>query len=185
MEIANILPISKSFYKMKLIKDLKIFKKKRFFDKRGYFEEVFIKKLVKKNFVFSCISLSKKNVLRGLHLQVKDLQGKFLTVVKGKIFDVVIDLRKNSETFGQYFSIILDTKKKSSIYIPEGCAHGFCSLEEDSIVYYLCTKYRNKKSEIGIKWNDNDLNIKWPIKKPIISLKDKQNISFKEFCANY
>lgn len=162
------------------IRGLKIFKSKHFYDSRGYFVEIFKKKLLKKNLIFSCISHSKKNVLRGLHLQLKNPQGKFLTVIDGKIFDVVVDLRKNSKNFGKYFSIILDSKNKNSLYIPEGCAHGFVCLKK-STVYYFCTKYRDKKSEIGIKWNDKSLNIKWPVNKPILSKKDKQNILFNEY----
>ena len=84
-----------------------------------------------------------------------------------------------------YFSITLSTKSYSSIYIPEGFAHGFCSLDKENIVYYGCSKYREKNYEIGIKWNDQDLNIKWPIKKPILSKKDSHNISFKEYCNKY
>lgn len=165
---------------MNKIKGLKIFKTKHFYDNRGYFVEIFKKKLLKKNLIFGCISHSKKNVLRGIHLQLNNPQGKFLTVIEGKIFDVVIDLRKNSKTFGEYFSIILDSKNKNSIYIPEGCGHGFLCLKK-STVYYFCTQYRDKKSEIGIKWNDKSFNINWPVKKPILSKKDKQNLDFNEY----
>ncbi len=128
------------------------------------------------------MSVSKKNVIRGLHFQTKKPQAKFLTIIKGKIFDVVIDLRKNSKTFGKYFSVVLSNKSTSSIYIPEGFAHGFCGLDKENIVYYGCSNYRNKKSEIGILWNDQDLKIKWPIKNPFLSKKDSQNISFREYC---
>ena len=109
------------------------------------------------------------------------MQGKFVTVLRGKAFDVALDLRKNSKTFGQHVSIILSEKDNVSFYIPEGFAHGFCALENNTIVHYKCSNYRNAKSELGIIWNDPKLNIKWPIKKPIISKKDKQNISFKEY----
>jgi dTDP-4-dehydrorhamnose 3,5-epimerase len=129
--------------------------------------------------------VSKKNVLRGMHIQTKNSQGKFLTSVKGKIFDVAIDLRKESKTFGKYFSINLSSNGYSSIYIPKGFAHGFCCLDKENIVYYRNTNYRNNNSEIGIIWNDNDIKIKWPIKKPILSKKDKNNISLKEYCDLY
>jgi len=165
---------------MNKIKGLKVFKTKHFYDKRGYFVEIFKKKFLKKNFIFSCISHSKKNVLRGLHLQLKNPQGKFLTVIEGKIFDVVVDLRRNSKTFGRYFSIILESKDKKSLYIPEGFAHGFLCLKK-SIVCYFCTKYRDKKSEIGIIWNDKNLNINWPVKKPILSKKDEKNLTLEEY----
>ena len=164
------------------IDGIKIFKSKIYKDSRGFFYEVYKKKLDKKELIFHCTSSSKKNVLRGLHLQTKNPQAKFLTVIKGKIFDVVLDLRKNSKTFGKYFSITLSNQTYSSIYIPEGFAHGFCGLDKGNIVYYGCSNYREKKFEVGILWNDKDLKIKWPIKNPILSKKDSQNISFREYC---
>ena len=154
------------------IHGIKIFKSKVYKDSRGFFYEVYKKKkLEKKELIFHCTSSSKKNVLRGLHLQTKNPQAKFLTVIKGKIFDVVLDLRKNSKTFGKYFSITLSNQTYSSIYIPEGFAHGFCGLDKENIVYYGCSNYREKKFEVGILWNDKDLKIKWPIKNPILSKK--------------
>ena len=169
------------------IKGIKVFKSLIFYDNRGSFKEVYKKKLLpNKKFIFDCVSNSKKNVLRGLHLQTKNSQAKFLTVIKGKIFDVLVDLRKDSKTFGKHFSITLsDRLPYSSIYIPEGFAHGFCTLEKENIVYYRCSNYRKKKYEIGISWSDKDLKIKWPIKKPILSNKDSKNISFKEYCKNF
>jgi dTDP-4-dehydrorhamnose 3,5-epimerase len=157
---------------------LKILKSKNFYDSRGFFREVFKKKLIKKNFIFGCLSKSKKNVLRGLHLQTKFSQAKLVTVLKGKIFDVVVDLRKNSKTFGKSFSITLSSKNPQSLIVPRGCAHGFLSLDKENIIYYLCDNYRSKKYEVSINWCDKDLKIKWPKKKPKISLKDKNNLSF-------
>ena len=162
-------------------KGLIIIKNKSFKDKRGYFKELFREKEIKKNFPFIVMSLSKKNVIRGLHLQTNKSQGKFISVIKGKIFDVALDLRKNSKTFGKYFSIYLSEKNSKSIYIPPGFAHGFCGLEKENYMVYNCTNYRDKDTEIGIKFNDRDLKIKWPIKKPVLSKKDKYNITFKEF----
>ena len=161
------------------ISGLQILESKNFYDTRGYFREVFKKKIIKKNFVFGCLSRSKKNVLRGLHLQTKFSQAKFITVLKGKIFDVVIDLRKNSKTFGKSFSITLSANNPRSLIVPKGCAHGFLSLDKDNIVYYLCDNYRSKKHEIGINWRDKDIAIKWPTRNPKISTKDKNNISFQ------
>ena len=126
------------------------------------------------------MSSSKKNIIRGLHYQSKDPQGKFISVVKGKIFDVAVDLRKNSKTFGKHFKTILSDKNETSIYIPQGFAHGFATLDKENIVVYSCSNYRNKKSERGIIWNDKKLNIKWPILKPIISKKDLNNLTFDE-----
>ncbi len=162
-------------------KDLVIVNNTSFKDKRGYFKELLKEKKLKKRFPFLVMSFSKKNVIRGLHLQKKNSQGKFISVIKGKIFDVVVDLRKNSKTYGKYLSTILSEKNSKSIFIPPGFAHGFCALSKENYVVYSCTKYRDEKSEIGIKFNDQDLKINWPIKKPIISNKDKNNISLREF----
>ena len=161
--------------------DLILVKNKKFSDSRGYFQELLIEKNIKIKFPFQVMSFSKKNVIRGLHIQTKNTQGKFITVVKGKIFDVAVDLRKKSKTYGKYFSKILSEKNSLSIYIPPGFAHGFCALDKENFVVYNCTQYRNARSEIGIKYNDKDLNIKWPIKKTILSVKDKENYSLKEF----
>jgi dTDP-4-dehydrorhamnose 3,5-epimerase len=166
-------------------KDLFLYKKESFPDNRGFFRELFIKKFIKKNFPFDVISSSKKNVIRGLHIQLKNPQGKLLTVLNGKIFDVALDCRKQSKTFGKFFSIYLSYKDNTSLYIPEGFAHGFCSLESNTLLHYKCTKYRDAKSEKGILWNDNNLKIKWPNKKLIISNKDKLNYTFKDFKENF
>mgnify|MGYP005998961365 CR=1 FL=1 len=167
---------------MKIIKtkfkDLLIIKSKIFYDNRGYFREISLEKLIKKRLIFTILSKSKKNVLRGMHLQRKNPQGKYISVLKGEIFDVAVDCRKNSKTFGKHFKITLNDKKNVSIYIPPGFAHGFVGLKKENIVLYSCSNYRNKKSEIGITWDDPDLNISWPIKKPTLSSKDKLNKFF-------
>ena len=163
------------------IKGLLVFKGQKFDDNRGYFREVLLEKTVKRKFKFNVVSMSKKNVIRGLHLQKSKPQAKFISVVKGKIIDVAVDIRKNSKTYGKYFKIILSDKNCTSLYIPEGFAHGFGGLEKENIVVYSCTNYRHKKGEKGIRWNDKNLKINWKIKKPIISSKDKKNISFKQF----
>ena len=166
-------------------KGLLIFQNKSFKDKRGYFKEVLKEIKLKKKFPFTVISFSKKNVIRGMHIQTKKSQGKFISVLKGKIFDVAIDLRKNSKTFGKFFSCILSEKNSKSVYIPPGFAHGFCALEKENYVLYSCTQYRNAGSERAIKYNDKEIKIKWPIKKPILSKKDKNAITFKEFIKKY
>ena len=135
-------------------KDLVIISNSSFKDKRGYFKELLKEKKLKRRFPFLVMSFSKKNVIRGLHLQKKNSQGKFISVIKGKIFDVVVDLRKNSKTYGKYLSTILSEKNSKSIFIPPGFAHGFCALSKENYVVYSCTKYRDEKSEIGIKFND-------------------------------
>ena len=143
-------------------KDLVIISNTSFKDKRGYFKELLKEKKLKKRFPFLVMSFSRKNVIRGLHLQKKNSQGKFISVIKGKIFDVVVDLRKNSKTYGKYLSTILSEKNSKSIFIPPGFAHGFCALSKENYVVYSCTKYRDEKSEIGINFNDKELKIKWP-----------------------
>jgi|TARA_B110000444_G_scaffold186322_1_gene175488 dTDP-4-dehydrorhamnose 3,5-epimerase len=162
-------------------KDLIIIKNDTYKDKRGYFKELLKESLVKRKFPFQVMSFSKKNVIRGLHMQQKKTQGKFISVIKGKIYDVVVDLRKKSKTFGKKYSIILSDQNSKSLYIPEGFAHGFCALEKENYVVYNCTNYRNKNSEIGIKYNDKKLKIRWPTKSPILSKKDCKNLSLNEY----
>ena len=166
-------------------KDLFIFKNKLFKDKRGYFKELIKEKKIKKKLPFTVMSYSKKNVIRGLHIQTKNSQGKLISVLKGKIYDVALDLRKNSKTFGKVFSCILSEKNSQSIYIPPGFAHGFCGLEKENYIIYSCTQYRDKVSEKAIKYNDKKLNIKWPTKKPVVSKKDQSAIAFVEFKKKY
>ena len=167
-------------------KGLKIINGKVFFDNRGFFGEIFKKNLLKRHKpIFWCLSKSKKNVLRGIHIQTKNSQEKFVTVLKGKIIDVVVDLRKNSKTFGKHYKIILSSKKSNSILIPAGFAHGFLALENENLVLYSNNNYRSEKNEIGLIWNDKDLNIKWPKKKLIISKKDKYNLTLKEYIKRF
>ena len=162
------------------LKNLYIFKGLNFKDKRGYLRELTIEKLIGKKLVFNILSKSHKGVLRGLHFQSKNSQGKYVSVLKGKILDVAVDLRKNSKTFLKHFKIILSEKNCTSVYIPPGFAHGFLGMEKENLVMYGCTKYRNKKSETGIKWNDKNLKINWNIKKPILSNKDAKSKSLNE-----
>ena len=164
------------------IKDLSLISSTVYKDQRGFLRETFRKDILKKkDFPFDIMSFSKKNVIRGLHLQTKNSQGKFVSVLKGKIFDVVVDLRKSSRTYGKTLTSILSEKNATSIYVPPGFAHGLCGLEKENYVIYSCTKYRDKQSEVGIMYNDADLKIKWPTKKPILSEKDKNNLSFKDY----
>ena len=172
--------ISTRFHGLKKIKGI------NYSDKRGYFREIFKNNFFKnKKLIFCCISKSRKNVIRGFHLQKKFQQDKLVSVIKGKIFDVVVDLRKRSKTFGKHYSITLSEKNSTSLFIPAGFAHGFCSLSNDNLVFYGLTNYRSKKDEVGILWNDKALKIKWPIKKPIISSKDKNNITFEKYKKLY
>ena len=161
-------------------KNLLVFKSKNFFDNRGHFRELALEKKIKKKLIFTVMSKSKKNVLRGLHMQKKLKQGKYISCLKGEILDVVVDCRKKSKTFGKHFKIILSEKNCKSIYIPPGFLHGFLGLGKENIVIYGCTNYRDQKSEIGVSWNDKDLKINWSIKSPILSKKDNQNLKFKD-----
>ena len=165
---------------------LKIIKGINYYDNRGYFRETFKNSFFQnKKFIFWCMSKSKKNVIRGLHLQKKFKQDKFVSVVKGKIFDVVVDLRKKAKTYGKKYSIILSEKNSTSLFIPAGFAHGFCTMAKENLVFYGCTNYRSKDDEIGILWNDSELKIKWPIKNPIISQKDRKLRTFYDFKKFY
>ena len=123
---------------MKIIKtkfkNLLVFKSKNFYDNRGYFRELAIEKLIKQKLIFTVVSKSKKNVLRGLHMQKKFQQGKYVSVIKGKILDVVVDCRKNSKTFGKHFKIIISDKNAKSIYVPPGFIHGFVGLNKENLV---------------------------------------------------
>ena len=162
-------------------KDLLIYQKDTYKDTRGYFRELYLQNHFKTNFPFDVMSYSKKNVLRGLHLQAKKPQAKLITVMSGEIYDVSVDCRLNSKTFGKHFSIKLSSKENKSLLIPEGFAHGFYTLSKNVVLHYKCSNYRHKNSETGILWNDKKLKIRWPAKRPIISIKDKQNLSFEEF----
>ena len=166
-------------------KELIIVNNQSYKDKRGYFKEILLEKKIKEKFPFLVMSYSKKNVIRGLHLQLNNSQGKYVSVIKGKIFDVCVDLRKNSKTFGKYFSVIISEKNSKSIFVPPGFAHGFCALDKENYVIYSCTRYRDAKSEVAINFNDRKLKIKWPVKKAIVSKKDKSAISFNEYVKKY
>ena len=173
---------------MKIIKTkfkgLLIVKQKNNKDKRGSLRETFNKKILKKNFVFEYCTSSKANALRGFHFQYKFQQAKFVSVLKGKILDCVIDLRKNSKTFGKIFKIVISDKNCVSLYIPEGFAHAYFSYEKVNIVYYKLTNYYKPKFESGINLLDKKLKINWPKKKFNISKKDKKLMTFSEFCRS-
>ena len=175
---------------MKIIKtkfkDLLIVKQKNNYDKRGNLREVFNNKVLKvNNFVFEYCTTSKANALRGFHFQHKFQQAKYVNVLKGKILDCVIDLRKNSKTFGKIFKIILYDKNCLSLYIPRWFAHSYYSYEKTNIVYYKLSNYYKPNFESGINLMDESLKIKWPKKRFQISKKDKKLQTFKDFCSSY
>ena len=164
------------------IKGLKIIKSKIFKDNRGFLRETFRKNLLNnQDFPFDIMSYSKKNVLRGLHFQSKNSQAKIITVTHGKIMDVAVDLRKNSPTFGKHFSLVISHNDDFSFYIPKNFAHGFLCLSKYCTINYKCSDYRNSNFEKTLLWNDPEIKIKWPIKNPILSKKDKlANLTLKD-----
>ena len=175
------------------IKNLLLIEPKIFEDSRGFFMESYnyntFKELGIENiFVQDNISKSSKAVLRGLHFQKDEYaQAKLVYVLRGAVLDITVDLRETSETFGKYVAVELNEKNKRMLFIPRGFAHGFLTLEDDTEFIYKCDNFYNPKSEVGIIWNDTDLNIDWNLDKYnikeelIISEKDKKNITFKEY----
>ena len=174
---------------MKIIKtkfkDLFIIQQKNNIDSRGSLRETFNNKIIKKKFVFEYCTSSKKDVLRGFHFQYKFKQSKYVNVLKGKILDVVIDLRKKSRTFGKVFTIILSDKNGFGLYIPSGFAHAYYSINEQNIIYYKLDNYYAPKHESGIIYNDPIIKTKWPKNKFLVSEKDKKLLSFKQFCSQF
>ena len=168
------------------LKDLLLLTPQVYNDDRGYFMESYNKmrigKMIKNDFVQDNESLSRKNVLRGLHLQLPPhAQAKLIRVIKGSILDVAVDLRKNSGTFGQHFKHVLSGENKKQLYIPEGFAHGFLTLEDDTLINYKCSNYYHADSESSILWNDPDLKIDWGIQNPILAEKDRLAEKFITF----
>ena len=155
-------------------------------DARGYFFESYKKEEFRRlgidaDFVQDNESMSQANVLRGLHFQKPPFaQGKLVRVVRGSVLDVAVDIRKSSNTYGKWESSVLSAANKLMMWIPEGFAHGFITLENDTIFQYKCTNYYDKESECGIIWNDPDLNIKWGIDNPVVSDKDLKGLHFKD-----
>lgn len=170
------------------IEDLLVLKPKTFADARGSFCEVFNSKVFNEavsgswNFVQDNQSISQKNVLRGLHAQLGNPQAKLVRVSDGCVLDVAVDLRKDSKSFGKYFSIVLSSHNNKQLFIPEGFAHGFFTLSDSATLNYKVSDYYNPKTELCIRWNDPDLNIEWKTKTyPIISSKDSLGISFRDY----
>ena len=170
------------------IKDLLIIETKIFKDDRGFFLESYNLRDFEEigldlKFVQDNISRSKKGVLRGLHFQLKYPQGKLVRVISGRVYDVAVDLRINSPTFGKWFGIELTGEDGLAFYIPEGFAHGFLTLEDNTYFFYKCTEFYYPDDDLGVIWNDPEINISWPlegIKELIISDKDKRLPSFRE-----
>ncbi|MBL7932775.1 MAG: dTDP-4-dehydrorhamnose 3,5-epimerase [Bacteroidia bacterium] len=169
------------------LKGVFVIKPRVFEDARGYFFESYSQKLFKEagldlNFVQDNQSLSQRGVLRGLHFQNNPhAQGKLVRVITGSVFDVAVDIRKSSPNYGKWFGQELNAQNKWMMYIPEGFAHGFATLEDNTIFSYKCTNFYNKAAEDCLLWNDPDIGIDWKIKDPLLSEKDLQGKKIKDF----
>lgn len=173
------------------IEDLLIIEPTVFGDDRGYFYESFRADVLKSagvelDFIQDNQSYSHKGILRGLHFQ-KDpyAQGKLVRVLQGAVLDVAVDIRKKSKTYGQHMAIRLDAENKRMLYVPPGFAHGFLTLEDDTLFLYKCTNYYNKESEGSIRWNSPELNIQWDIEDPKLSEKDLEAPLFADFVSPF
>jgi len=168
---------------MKNIINPTVYKKKRFFDKRGFFQETFLEKELRKKIKFTAIAWSKKNVIRGMHFQLKKKQTKIISVVSGKILDIVVNLKKNSKNFGKVYYFTLN--EGDTIIIPNNFAHGYECLSKNSLIIYHLDNYRDADNESGIPYNDKTLKLKWKTKKPIVSERDQNHFTFLEFKKKY
>ncbi|MCG3760321.1 dTDP-4-dehydrorhamnose 3,5-epimerase [Vibrio cincinnatiensis] len=174
------------------IPDVKIIEPSVFGDERGFFMETWNQKQFEEQvtgkptqFVQDNHSKSKKGILRGLHYQTENTQGKLVRVVSGEVFDVAVDIRKDSPTFGQWVGEYLSAENKRQLWVPEGFAHGFYVTSDEAEFVYKCTDYYNPSGEIIIVWNDPNIGINWNVSStntPLLSFKDKEGITLKEFC---
>ena len=154
-------------------------------DQRGFFLELwrssrYAELGLPKNFVQDNVSLSRQGVLRGLHCQYPHSQGKLVTVLQGEVFDVAVDVRHGSPTFGAWEGVVLDGASKRQLYIPEGFAHGFCVLSDEALFMYKCTEIYKPDTEFSIAWDDPDIGIEWPIQSPQLSEKDRSAPQLKD-----
>lgn len=163
---------------------------KVYLDARGFFMETYTRERfaqhgIQVDFVQTNHSLSVGRTLRGLHYQIGKPQAKLVRVICGEVFDVVVDIRFGSPTFGQWVGEILSAENKRQLYAPVGCAHGFCVLSDEAEFIYSCSDYYFPQGERGIIWNDPDLNIPWPVQNPLLSEKDRCNIRFKDIAQDF
>ncbi|MFA7272746.1 MAG: dTDP-4-dehydrorhamnose 3,5-epimerase [Crocinitomicaceae bacterium] len=174
------------------LKGLFILEPKVFGDERGYFYESFnqqeFNEKIGKEYLFvqDNQSLSSKNVVRGLHFQKPPFdQGKLVRVVQGSVLDVALDIRKDSPTYGKHFSILLSAENKKQFWVPPGFAHGFATLEDQTIFQYKCTNFYQPSSEDCVLWNDSDLNIDWQLEQTLVSEKDKLGKKWTDFSTPF
>jgi dTDP-4-dehydrorhamnose 3,5-epimerase len=163
---------------------------KVFQDSRGFFFESYNQKLyhqqgIAVNFIQDNHSRSMKNTLRGLHYQINPGQDKLVRVIAGEVFDVAVDIRFGSPTFGKWAGIYLSAENKKQVFIPKGFAHGFCVVSEVAEFEYKCSEFYSRSNERGILWNDSELGIEWPVQNPILSEKDKNNRPFREINRDF
>ncbi|MFH0255784.1 dTDP-4-dehydrorhamnose 3,5-epimerase [Vibrio rumoiensis] len=170
------------------IADVKIIEPQVFGDERGFFMETWQQKkfeelVAQRTFVQDNHSKSSKGILRGLHYQTENTQGKLVRVISGEVYDVAVDLRKSSKTFGQWVGVVLSAVNNRQLWVPEGFAHGFYVMSEEAEFVYKCTDYYNSSAEHSLIWNDPAIGIKWPVtsgKEPLLSEKDRNGQLFSE-----
>lgn len=168
------------------IPDVKIIEPAVFGDERGFFMETWNQKKFEElvtgkptQFVQDNHSKSKKGILRGLHYQTENTQGKLVRVVSGEVFDVAVDIRKNSPTFGKWVGVYLSAENKRQLWVPKGFAHGFYVTSDEAEFVYKCTDYYNPNAEHSLLWNDKTIGIEWPIsEEPVLSIKDMNGVEF-------
>ena len=167
------------------ISGLLILEPKVFTDSRGFFLEIFNQARYREaglraDFVQDNLSFSGHGTLRGLHFQNPNSQAKLVQVLQGEVFDVAVDIRRSSPTFGQWHALVLSGQNKQQFYIPHGFAHGFVVLSEAALFHYKCTKFYSPKDELSIRWNDPDIGIEWPVKAPVVSEKDAKGLRLRD-----
>lgn len=168
---------------------LKIIQPKIFGDTRGYFLETYSAQRymdagIPGKFVQDNVSFSARGILRGLHFQNPGFQGKLVTVLQGEVFDVAVDVRHNSPTFGKWFGLYLNEETKRQLWVPAGFAHGFVVTSDTALFSYKCDAYYSPQDEFSLLWNDPDIGIDWPIDQPILSQKDQKARPLRDFRVN-
>ncbi len=171
------------------IPGLLVIEPKVFGDARGFFLETWNKRRYRAagldaDFVQDNVSFSRRGILRGLHFQNPNPQGKLLQVLQGEVFDVAVDIRRSSRTFGKWHGLVLSSENKRQFYIPPGFAHGFAVLSETALFHYKCTEFYAPKDELAIRWDDPDIAIKWPVKAPLLSERDAKAARLSELPAD-
>jgi dTDP-4-dehydrorhamnose 3,5-epimerase len=154
-------------------------------DARGFFLETWNRQRYREagldaDFVQDNVSFSRRGILRGLHFQNPTPQGKLLQVLQGEVFDVAVDIRRSSPTFGKWHGLLLSGENKRQFYVPAGFAHGFLVLSETALFHYKCTEFYSPKAELAIRWDDPDIGVEWPLKQPLISERDAKGLRLRD-----